>query len=189
MTLAERPHPFPSRTRKLSSPAPKILRGQPFGKIGRRQGFCVFRFQLSAGDGALPATATRPGPAVDVARSGHEIGSIVAGILSSWSRQRARTRPPAPARPPAPMAGMRRPSVRTAHSRPSPRSARSSHRRIEAGEPRHPPANTVVGRWCRWPRFDPRSSGSCVSWPPTASASSTRPPRDPSGRPAAVLRP
>src|SRR5450759_4048701 len=41
VTLAERPHPFPSRTRKLSSPAPKILRGQPFGKIGRRQGFCV----------------------------------------------------------------------------------------------------------------------------------------------------
>ena len=41
VTLAERPHPFPSRTRKLSSPAPKILRGQPFGKIGRRQDFCV----------------------------------------------------------------------------------------------------------------------------------------------------
>ena len=43
VTLAERPHPFPSRTRKLSSPAPKILRGQPFGNIGRRQDFCVFR--------------------------------------------------------------------------------------------------------------------------------------------------
>src|SRR4051795_264641 len=41
VTLAGRPHPFPSRTRKLSSPAPKILRGQPFGKIGRRQDFCV----------------------------------------------------------------------------------------------------------------------------------------------------
>ena len=41
MTPAERPHPFPSRTRKLSSPAPKILRGQPFGKIGRRRDFCV----------------------------------------------------------------------------------------------------------------------------------------------------
>src|SRR5687767_5173805 len=40
VTLAERQHPFPSRTRKLSSPAPKILRGQPFGKIGRRQDFC-----------------------------------------------------------------------------------------------------------------------------------------------------
>jgi hypothetical protein len=39
VTPAERPHPFPSRTRKLSSPAPKILRGQPFGKIGRRRDF------------------------------------------------------------------------------------------------------------------------------------------------------
>src|SRR4029078_8653099 len=37
VTLAERPYPFPSRTRKSSSPAPKILRGQPFGKIVRRQ--------------------------------------------------------------------------------------------------------------------------------------------------------
>ena len=41
VTQAERPHPFPSRTRKLSSPAPKILRGQPLGKIGRRQDLCV----------------------------------------------------------------------------------------------------------------------------------------------------
>ena len=37
VTLAERHHPFPSRTRKLSSPAPKILGGQPPGKIGRRR--------------------------------------------------------------------------------------------------------------------------------------------------------
>ena len=37
MTQAERPHPFPSRPRKLSSPAPKILRGQLLGNIGRRQ--------------------------------------------------------------------------------------------------------------------------------------------------------
>ena len=46
VTLAERPYPFPSRTRKLSSPAPKILRGQPFGKIGRRQDFSVLRTTL-----------------------------------------------------------------------------------------------------------------------------------------------
>ena len=39
VTLAERLHPFPSRTRKLSSPAPKILGGQPPGKIGRRRDF------------------------------------------------------------------------------------------------------------------------------------------------------
>lgn len=37
MTVAERPYPFPSRTRKSSSPAPKILRGQLLGKIGRRR--------------------------------------------------------------------------------------------------------------------------------------------------------
>src|SRR5262249_4302531 len=48
VTLAERPYPFPSRTRKSSSPAPKILRGQLFGKIGRRQDFCV-----SGGRGGL----------------------------------------------------------------------------------------------------------------------------------------
>src|SRR5438132_12263574 len=39
VTLAERSHPFPSRTRKLSSPAPKILGGQLPGKIGRRRDF------------------------------------------------------------------------------------------------------------------------------------------------------
>ena len=49
VTLAERPHPFPSRTRKLSSPAPKILRGQPFGKIGRRRDFCVSGAESASG--------------------------------------------------------------------------------------------------------------------------------------------
>src|SRR5688572_23524120 len=48
VTLAERPHPFPSRTRKLSSPAPKILRGQPFGKIGRRRDFAFPRISPSS---------------------------------------------------------------------------------------------------------------------------------------------
>jgi hypothetical protein len=52
VTLAERPHPFPSRTRKLSSPAPKILRGQPFGKIGRRRDFCVSGEQSQTADRA-----------------------------------------------------------------------------------------------------------------------------------------
>ena len=58
VTLAERPHPFPSRTRKLSSPAPKILRGQPFGKIGRRQDFCV-----SGPLAPSPTAKVRAGPA------------------------------------------------------------------------------------------------------------------------------
>ena len=70
VTLAERPHPFPSRTRKLSSPAPKILRGQPFGKIGRRRDFCVpadarepvRRPGPSDRPGDLTRTARRSGP-------------------------------------------------------------------------------------------------------------------------------
>ena len=53
VTLAERSHPFPSRTRKLSSPAPKILGGQLPGKIGRRRdfhtGWCPRRIARSAG--------------------------------------------------------------------------------------------------------------------------------------------
>ena len=37
MLIAVRVHPFPSRTRKLSSPAPKILVWRRTGKIGQRQ--------------------------------------------------------------------------------------------------------------------------------------------------------
>ena len=65
VTVAERPYPFPSRTRKSSSPAPKILRGQLLGKIGRRralwrlQGFpggvCAARVRLSSCDGSAAA--------------------------------------------------------------------------------------------------------------------------------------
>src|SRR6266566_7877353 len=35
--IAKRVHPFPSRTRSLSSSAPMILWGQPHGKIGHRR--------------------------------------------------------------------------------------------------------------------------------------------------------
>src|SRR6266566_9642889 len=35
--IAKRVHPFPSRTRSLSSSAPMILWGQPYGKIGHRR--------------------------------------------------------------------------------------------------------------------------------------------------------
>src|SRR5881392_3169495 len=59
VTLAERPYPFPSRTRKSSSPAPKILRGQPFGKIGRRQDFCVFK-ALRHALAVAPSGASEP---------------------------------------------------------------------------------------------------------------------------------
>src|SRR5260370_5382320 len=37
VAIAKRVHPFPSRTRKLSSSALTILWGQPHGKIGRRR--------------------------------------------------------------------------------------------------------------------------------------------------------
>src|SRR4030066_879472 len=37
VAMAERKHPFPSRTRKLSSPAPMVLRGYPRGRVGRRR--------------------------------------------------------------------------------------------------------------------------------------------------------
>ncbi len=37
--IAEGPHPFPSRTRQLSPPAPMILPGRPGGKVGRRREF------------------------------------------------------------------------------------------------------------------------------------------------------
>ncbi len=37
VAMARRPHPFPSRTRPLSSSAPMVLRGQPRGRVGRRQ--------------------------------------------------------------------------------------------------------------------------------------------------------
>src|SRR4051812_24180892 len=35
----ERSHPFPSRTRKLSSPGPMVLQGQLCGRVGRCRGF------------------------------------------------------------------------------------------------------------------------------------------------------
>ena len=43
MTIAKRPHLFPSRTQKLSSLAPMILGGKLPGKVGR----CRFFYTLS----------------------------------------------------------------------------------------------------------------------------------------------
>ena len=37
VTIAVGPHPSPSRTRKLSPPAPMVLGGQPPGRVGRRR--------------------------------------------------------------------------------------------------------------------------------------------------------
>src|SRR5687768_3578730 len=35
--MAAGPHPFPSRTRQLSPPAPMVLGGRPPGRVGRRR--------------------------------------------------------------------------------------------------------------------------------------------------------
>src|SRR5579875_3401583 len=37
VAIAARKHPFPFRTRKLSSPAPMVLGGRPPGRVGRRR--------------------------------------------------------------------------------------------------------------------------------------------------------
>ena len=39
VAMPERSHPFPSRTRKLSSPGPMVLQGQLCGRVGRCRGF------------------------------------------------------------------------------------------------------------------------------------------------------
>ena len=46
--ITVRPHPFPSRTRKLSSPVPKILGGKLPGKIGLRRHLIAVPFQGAA---------------------------------------------------------------------------------------------------------------------------------------------
>src|SRR5260370_26923488 len=38
VAIPEGPHPFPSRTRKLSPPGPMVLRWQRRGRVGRRRG-------------------------------------------------------------------------------------------------------------------------------------------------------
>ncbi len=66
--IAERPHPFPFRTRKLRSPAPMVLPGQPGGRVGRRQAYLQTPRQLCwrgvcrSGLGAGPARGIRPWP-------------------------------------------------------------------------------------------------------------------------------
>ena len=37
VVIAKRPHPFPFRTRKLSSSAPMVLHGRLCGRVGRRR--------------------------------------------------------------------------------------------------------------------------------------------------------
>jgi hypothetical protein len=41
VAIAKRRHPFPSRTRKLSSSAPMVLHGRLCGRVGRRRNFFI----------------------------------------------------------------------------------------------------------------------------------------------------
>ena len=62
VAIPERPHPFPSRTRKLSSPGPMVLQGQLCGRVGRCWGFegpyrKIRAFVFFGGDVPLPSSA------------------------------------------------------------------------------------------------------------------------------------
>lgn len=85
VTLAERPHPFPSRTRQLSSPAPKILRGQLLGKIGRRQDLCVSRGSMRGfADGTPVARCGLPGSRAGMTRWRDHPVVRIASLRGGW---------------------------------------------------------------------------------------------------------
>ena len=70
-SIPERSHPFPSRTRKLSSPGPMVLQGQPCGRVGRCRGFegslaRVGLLLFSARDLRAPRIARKPSRAMFV---------------------------------------------------------------------------------------------------------------------------
>src|SRR4029078_1589664 len=94
--LAERPYLFPPRTRKSSSPGPKILRGQPFGKIGRRRDFLRFRApetwaSLQPGVSSGPmADIAAPGTALSTAPETAAVCPYLLGADGAW---RASTAP------------------------------------------------------------------------------------------------
>jgi hypothetical protein len=153
VTSAERPHPFPSRTRKLSSPAPKILRGQPFGKIGRRQDFCVF--------GATRAFC-RSYPCGPWPRSRALVRSEPSSTVTRPRRRRPDHEQPG-ARRPIPTSSCAA-SVRT--SRP-----------MKAGDPPWRTALTAASPWRRLRRWPSGSRGGCASRPHIGRAPHTSLPR------------
>ena len=65
--MAEGPHPFPSRTRPLSPPAPMVLPGRPGGRVGRCRSFSFLSLRPAVRDarflplrGGVPAIRSRP---------------------------------------------------------------------------------------------------------------------------------
>ena len=123
VTQAERPHPFPSRTRQLSSPAPKILRGQLLGNIGRRQDPFVpgrsarrrgmWRVGRSGGHPrGLSAAGSRPPPSDRVSGRGRD------GVRAGARRIRLARQPSLPAGPICPYLRCRRCRLAIALCRP-----------------------------------------------------------------------
>jgi hypothetical protein len=85
VVISRRPHPIPSRTRKLSSLEPMVLLGRPSGRVGRRRDFfrartarCgpfFFPWRLAAGSSAAwrgPDSRLTLGRAQPDARTGHK---------------------------------------------------------------------------------------------------------------------
>ncbi len=199
MTLAERPHPFPSRTRKLSSPAPKILRGQPFGKIGRRQGpfpFPTVRRHAGPRQAACaPSARARPcrypdrrddpriGPLEAAPHGPPDPRRIGAGADAGPADVDAPARgsqDPSPARPRRRVACLRRPPA-SSDDRHAGRVHLPWGARM-AGVRRGRPVTIAVRRSTPPPPSRSTSSGGSASRPPTARARRTRPPGRPASR-------
>ena len=163
VTLAERPYPFPSRTRKSSSPAPKILRGQPFGKIGRRQDLVL--------SGRPEIRALGAGP-IDPRRVADRSAMLPAMTMADPTRRRRRPPQRRPATPP-PRAARRRPPRGRGLARPP--AARSSCPRPAAGDSTCPRATTAARPSARRRRSRPRSRRGCASRTATSPARPTSP--------------
>ena len=100
--MPERSHPFPSRTRKLSSPGPMVLQGQLCGRVGRCRGFEGLRFArvsalhlfsahqrptAAASHASIRPCTGRPGTRTD--RPAHAACCIRRSVLPAPSHHRA----------------------------------------------------------------------------------------------------
>ena len=88
VAIPERPHPVPSRTRKLSSPGPMVLQGQLCGRVGRYRGLFEQPASNEAGCSLLYSRVFRkdPPPACAGAPSQKRPGSSIAApaLASMW---------------------------------------------------------------------------------------------------------